>query len=315
MAAFERQRRDVLLGGLIILGLTVFAFALFFMDAFVAALQDQDEIIAVLPEAPKLAPGAEVWIGGKHVGEVTNVAFMPFRGDSLAHIAVTLRFPHSFHEQVRKDSRIRVTSARVIGAPVIDISAGTAASPILDHSDTLFLDELVTIPRVEEKLAIIAAAFDSARTEIAAFSGPARARLQSLTPVMHNMAVAQTQLMDVMDALQNSAATDFLADPGFRNSLASLQRSARELGPALQQAGSHLSDTRRGAAPALKHMQGNAERLSAAIGTLLAMVESENGTLHRMSADSALLKSLQGVKAQLDSLIIEAKKNPLKFVL
>jgi hypothetical protein len=34
-----------------------------------------------------------------------------------------------------------------------------------------------------------------------------------------------------------------------------------------------------------------------------------------MTADSALLKTLQQARAQLDSLIIEAKKNPLKFVM
>ncbi|MEO5509296.1 MAG: MlaD family protein [Longimicrobiales bacterium] len=315
MAAFERQRRDMLLGGLIILGMTVFGIGLFFMDAFVAALQDQDEIVAVLPEAPKLAAGAEVWIGGKHVGEVISVGFMPFRGDSLAHIAATLRFPHKLRDEVRKDSHIRVTSARIIGAPVIDISVGTAAFPVIGPNDTLFLAELVTIPRLHEKLTLIGAAFDSARTEIAALGGAGRARLKSLAPVMQNMSVAQAQVADIMGALQNGAAADFMADPGFRNDLTSLQRSARELGPAFSRATANLTGAQRAAAPSLKHMQGNAERLSAAIGKLLEMVNTENGTLHRMSADSALLKSLQGVKAQLDSLIIEAKKNPLKFVL
>jgi hypothetical protein len=67
--------------------------------------------------------------------------------------------------------------------------------------------------------------------------------------------------------------------------------------------------------PSLQRMQANAERLSLAIDHLQTLMKENNGTMYRMSADSALLKTLHGVKAQLDSLIIEAKKNPLKFVL
>ncbi len=315
MAAFERQGREVLLGSLIIVGLTIFSISLFFMDRMVAALQDQDEIVAVLPEAPKLAVGAEVWIGGKHVGEVTSVAFLPFRGDSNARIGVTLRFPHDVHEQVRKDSRIRITSARIIGAPVIDISPGTAAAPAIGHKDTLFMDQLVTIPGLHEKATLIAAAFDTALREAKALSGPANARMASLAPVMRSMSAAQVEVASLMDAVQNGAAAAFMADGQFVAQLGSIQKTAAALGPAFGRASNNLTGATGAVGPSLKRMQGNAERLSAAIGALQAMMATENGTLHRMSADSALLKSLHGVKAQLDSLIIEAKKNPLKFVL
>ncbi len=315
MAAFERQGREVLLGSIIILGLIAFSVSLFFMDAMIAALQEQDEIVAVLPEAPKLAVGAEVWIGGKQVGEVTRVSFIPYRGDSTSRIGITLRYPHSFHEQVRKDSRIRITSARIIGAPVIDISPGTAAAPAISHDDTLFMDQLVTPAKLNEKIALITASFDSMRTELAAVSGPAKARMASLAPVMRSMRVAQTEVASLMDAVQNGAAADFMADGQFNASLGSLRTTASQLGPAFASARANLTGSQQTLAPSLKRMQGNAERLSTAIGTLQSMMATENGTLHRMSADSALLKSLQGVKAQLDSLIMEAKKNPLKFVL
>jgi ABC-type transporter Mla subunit MlaD len=315
MAAFERQGRDVLLGGIIIVGLVAFAISLFFMNDVVKALQDQDEITAILPEAPKLAKGAEVWIGGKRVGEVTTVTFMPFHGDTTARVAVTLRFPHSVHDQVRKDSHIRITSARIIGAPVIDISPGTAAMPIIGHKDTLFMDQLVTIPALHEKATILAASFDSALKEAEALAGPASDRMASLAPVMRNMSAAQVELASIMDAVQNGAAADFMADGRFAAQLGSIRKSAAALGPAFSQASNRFSGTKGDAAPSLKRMQGNAERLSSAIGALQAMMAEENGTFHRVSADSALLKSLHGVKAQLDSLIIEAKKNPLKFVL
>jgi hypothetical protein len=139
--------------------------------------------------------------------------------------------------------------------------------------------------------------------------------MASLAPVMRNMTTAQAQMDGLMEAVQNGAAADFMADPAFKADLASLQRSAGQLGPAFALARSRLTDTQSAAGPSLKRMQGNAERLSAAFGQILAMMETENGTFHRMRADSALLKSLHGAKAQLDSLLIEAKKNPLKFVM
>jgi ABC-type transporter Mla subunit MlaD len=314
MAAFERQGREVLLGSIIIIGLVLFGVGLFFIESFIDALRDRDEIVAVLPDAPRLTAGAEVWIGGKHVGEVATVAFMPFRGDTMSRIAATLLIPHDVHDQIREDSRIRLTSTGLMGAPVLDISPGTAASPIIEHGDTLYVPQLVTIADLNVKVAAISAAFDSASLELRTLAGPVKSRMASLRPVMRNMTIAQTELASVLDALQNGASADFIADGRFVESLGSLQRTAAELGPAFGQARENMTGAQGDVGQSLKRMQGNAERLSAAIGQLQAMMQNENGTFYRMRADSALVKSLHGVKAQLDSLIIEAKKNPLKFV-
>ena len=78
MALLDRQDRSVLYGALIITGLVVLAVGLFALDGLVARFKDPDRIYAVLPNAPKLAAGARVWIGGKDVGEVTEVALVPF---------------------------------------------------------------------------------------------------------------------------------------------------------------------------------------------------------------------------------------------
>ena len=315
MAAFERQGREVLLGGAIILALVVFSFAIFFLEPFVMSLRDHDEVVAVLPEAPKLAPGAEVWIGGKSVGTVKRVAFMPFRGDTMARIAATLEFPHSVHELIRKDSHIRVTSARIIGAPVIDISPGSPSSPIVAHGDTLYLDKLATLVSLHEKATIVAAHFDTALAEVKKLAGPLKKRMGSLDPVMRNLSAAQLELTTLMDVVQNGAAADFMRDGRFKAEIASLQRTAAALGPAFANAQANFSGSGASVRTSLKNMQANAERLSAAIDQLQKLMQDGNGTAYRMTADSALLKTLQTTKAQLDSLIMEAKKNPLKFVM
>jgi ABC-type transporter Mla subunit MlaD len=256
-----------------------------------------------------------VWVGGKRVGTVSDVAFLPLRGDSLARVGATVQIPHSVRDQLRRDSRVRLTSARFIGEPVIDIAPGTAASPALAEGDTLFMDRIVTLTDLHGRVGIIAAAFDSARTELARLSPRAQRRMASLAPVLHNMQTARTEFAALMDGVQNGAAADFMANREFSEDLRSLQRSAGQLGPAFATARARLDSATTGGGASLEQLQRNAERLSAAINELQRMVATENGTLHRMTADSALLRSLHGVQAQLDSLIIEAKRNPLRFIL
>jgi ABC-type transporter Mla subunit MlaD len=318
MALIDRQDRSVLFGGLIILGLIVLGVGLFALDAVVAKFRSPDTIYAVLPQAPKLAAGARVWIGGKDVGEVTEVALMPFTGDTLARIAATIEFPHEYHEQLRRDSHVRITSARMIGSPVIDIAPGSLSSPELQHGDTLYMGDLITIAELRDRALVAKASFDTALTELRAVAGPAGRRMKSLQPVMRNMAGAQRELAALMADFRNGPAARVLTDGELTGAISSLQETVSRLGPAFAQARARLDGTGgtggAGVATSLKRMQGNAERLSAALSDLQAMMVEQNGTFYRMSADSALLKTLHTAQAQLDSLIAESKANPTRFI-
>ncbi|HEX6693330.1 MAG TPA: MlaD family protein [Longimicrobiales bacterium] len=319
MGLDDRQDRSILFGGLIILGLLVLAVGLFALDAVVAKFRNPDRIYAVLPQAPKLAAGARVWISGKDVGEVTEVALMPFTGDTLARIAATIEFPHEYHEQLRRDSRVRITSARMIGSPVIDIAPGSLSAPELQHGDTLYMGDLITIAELRDRALVAKASFDSALVELRAVAGPAGRRMKSLQPVMRNMAGAQRELAALMADFRNGPAARVLSDGELTGAISSLQETVSRLGPAFAQARARLNGPggtggAAGVATSLKRMQGNAERLSAALSDLQAMMVEQNGTLYRMSADSALLKTLHTAQAQLDSLIAESKANPMRFI-
>ena len=317
MAAFERQDREMLYGGLIILALVVLAVGLFALDGVVAKFQDQDRIYAVLPQAPKLAPGARVWIGGKDVGEVTEVVLMPFTGDSASRVAVAIDFPHEFHEQLRRDSHIRITSARMIGAPVIDIAPGSLGAAELQHGDTLYMGDFVTIPALRSKALLVKASFDTALVELRAVAGPAGRRMASLQPVMRRMGGAQQELAALMADFRSGPAAQMMSDGRLAADIASLQQTVSRLGPAFAAARARITGGQPGGvsvAASLERMQGNAERLSTALADLQAMMVEQNGTLYRIGADSALIRTLHTAQAQLDSLIAEAKANPTRFV-
>ena len=313
MATFERQGHETLYGGLIIVGIIVFAVCIFVLDAVVAAFRDFDEIVAVMPEAPGVTKGTAVWISGKPVGTVSRVSFLPIRSDSTAQIAVALQFPHEYHELIRDDSRVRLTSERFIGEPVIDILPGTSAA-LVAHGDTLFMGNIVTPEELREKAAKVKQLFDSAIVELRAVAGPARNRMAALAPVMRNMAAAQQELASLTTAVQNGPALELLSDGRLNDHIASLQKTAAELGPAFATARSRMTDAETGVAASMGRMQTGAERLSASLTRLQALMEENNGTMYRMSADSALLRTLHGVQAQLDTLMMEARKNPLRFV-
>jgi hypothetical protein len=104
-----------------------------------------------------------------------------------------------------------------------------------------------------------------------------------------------------------------LGDPAFGSLLADLDVTVAAVSAALESAGARLSDP--DARRTLADVRSRTAALQAQLAILRADIDrSGGGMLTRMRTDSAIAKALHGVRAQLDSLIAEAKANPLRFV-
>src|SRR5688572_2111236 len=158
----ERQRRRAWVGALPTAGLVACTVLVFFLDDFIASLTRRYEIIAVVPEAPGLILGSPVWIAGKEVGTVERLSLLPVGDDTTARVALTIELPRSMREYVRRDSRVRLTSERLVGSRVIDIVPGTSASPILEPGDTLRLIRHITAAALTQQAALVQHGLDSA---------------------------------------------------------------------------------------------------------------------------------------------------------
>jgi ABC-type transporter Mla subunit MlaD len=311
----RRHRRHglrTLQGGAIIGALVALATTIFLLDDIIARLRSPYDLVAVLPEAPRLAAGSRVWVAGNDVGVIRSVALLPARADGTPRVAIGLQLPGRVRDQVRQDSHVRITAVNQMGAPVIDITPGSGRAARLAPGDTLRAVSRVDRGVVLARAARFRASLDSAAVEMRALQGPAARRLAGLEQAGRQLAAAGLAYRALQRDLEASTLFDGLSS-GELSAL--LAHGGAQLGTMLtvmQQVSERARDS---------GLSGNAAALSAraaslqrSLSELHAALREQGGTADRLARDSALVKALTAARAELDSLLADARRNPLRYV-
>lgn len=307
-------RRSVA-GALLILLLVAGALLVFFSADIVNAFQRTYTIHVVMESAPGLVEDAPVWVSGKPVGTVRSVGFVPMdAGSPYANgVIATLELPREISAQVRADSRVRLTTERLIGTPLVDIQAGTAAAPVLGEGDTLTAAPHAT---PEELMARAGALRQEMDTVLLAVNRLRPLLSRRMNDAQQSLASAQAAMAEagrLTTDLRSGAGLAALRDPAFSASLASAQSNVQQLPAMFDRLGVQVAAAGEVGA-AVARLRTRADSLNATLAALAARMQDTNGSAWRFQQDSALARALRGAQAQLDSLIAEARSNPLRFV-
>jgi phospholipid/cholesterol/gamma-HCH transport system substrate-binding protein len=308
-----RQRRRTLLGMLIILGLVGAAMLVFFLDAIIGAFHRRYEIVALVPDAPGVAAGTPVWVGGKEVGSVVTVAILPSSADTLGRVAVTLLLPRHVQPQVRTDSRVRLTSASLMSEAAIDIVPGSAAAAALAEGDTLRTVPGLTREQLTQQAAAVREDLRAVLASVQELAPLIGERMEATRRAFAGLDAAMVEARQIQAGLRSNPGVELLRDPAFRQSLEQARGHAAEL-PATF---ARLQD-RAGAAGevrvAIARLQARADSLAAQLDAAAALLDQPAGTLGRLQHDDALGNAIDAARASLDSLVAEVRRNPLRFV-
>jgi ABC-type transporter Mla subunit MlaD len=312
MAALERQRYRPWLGAALLAGVVASASLVFFLDDILAAMTGRARLVAVLVQARNLRAGAPVWIAGKRVGDVVSVEFLPSGVDTVARLALTLEVAERHLDQVTAGSTVRITSDRFIGEPVVDIVPGPPG-PSVRAGDTLYARRVADRAQLIAKARALRAAVEALNVEARQVAGPGRGRALEMVRLESSLRGVQREFDELGRTLETAPGLAFAEEAGIAASLERLNATAREIGAALDQARVRHGDGARAVASALDQLARRSNALASDAAALAALID-DAGTLRRLQADSALLKGIHAVRAQLDSLIMEARRNPLRFV-
>ncbi len=305
----QSDTRRVIKGLLLIAAVVSLSAFVFFLGDFRALLERRYELIAVFPNAPRLRAGSPVWIGGHEVGRVTAIGFLPVRADSQPRLAVHVEIPRKHRSLIRSDSRARLTSARTIGEPVVDISPGTTSARALVPGDTLYAAPVTDLMAAFT----VWRGFQSALDSLVKASRILQPRIAGQRPQLERLAArmqtTKTAFARVAALLSNSSLTDLATGGELRAALGDLAQTAQQLGPTLRSASERYND------PALRgavsRMSRHADSLSVQIGALTQ--QFTNSSLSRFARDTAIQRALHKTQMELDSLIAETKRNPMRF--
>jgi phospholipid/cholesterol/gamma-HCH transport system substrate-binding protein len=310
----SRQRRRAAKGVLLIAGLVAIAMLIFFLEDLLRAFEKNYTIMALVPDAPGIAPGTPVWVGGRRAGEVLRVAILPTTVDTLGRVAVTLELPTRVREQVRRDSRVRLTSVNFMSEAVVDIIPGTAAAPVLPEGDTLRLEFGLSAEELTERAARVRADLDTVLGTLGRLTPVAEARMADTRRIAAGLDGALVEVERLRVELASNPGLNRLREPEFQAALARARDNLAGLpafiAGARERSGAGTAEVQ----AAMARLQLRTDTLSAQLAALTALMDESGGFLGRVQRDTALVRAMGAAQASLDSLMIEVRRNPLRFV-
>ena len=314
MAVDRSQNRHVLAGALIVLIMVALPVLVLFVPDLIRRLTSSAEIFVVMPEAGILEKSTPVWIAGREVGKVREVHLRSSDVDSMERVAIRMSIPEKYLTHIRQDSEVRLTSARLIGEPVLDILPGSPGAPPIREGDTLHVRTSGTLPDVIASMLGLTESFQQFFVEmqkLKELASPARA--QQLERLNRSFGAAMAEFRTLVVTLRSSPINT-LTDPEFKQILSSLQARSGQLTEALRLASQRAAAARSDMEPALTRMMARGDTIQAVLADIQARIDAGGGgLLIRAQTDTAIIKALHEAQAQLDSLIAESKSNPLRF--
>lgn len=307
------QKREAVRGGLA-LGILVLLFlAVFFAADVRRMLTPSDDLYVLMPSAAGLRSGSLVWIAGQTVGEVQDIDVRPPGSDSLERVLVRVEVEHRHLEHIRADSEVRVTSFRVIGDPVLDITPGDPALPAIAPGDTLRFRASASPEAALRRAVSLQESLEQLLAETREVSAHAQDRSAQAARVGRQLAVSARELRAFIVSVQEGALNR-LTEPEFQEVITRLGETVDDVRNSFAGASQRARAARAEVAPVLERLTARADTISAAIAQLQQAVNAEGGgLLVRAQRDSAIVKALHGAQAQLDSLVAETRRNPLRF--
>ena len=307
------------LPGLLIIA-TMFTLAMMILfGARVGSLRgDKYRLYALSNEARGVIKNTEVWIDGKKAGAVTDIRFRPPTADTSERILLVLDVLEKHQELIRGDSRVMIRSGgRLISSPVIFITTGTVATPMLAERDTLHPGRQSDMETLTSELALAARQAAPVFRDLkilAAMLGRSRERLREVRTDQGEPAIRAVG-RDVKK-LSRSASRGGTFSAIIKDDSLLMERARRSI----SRVDSVMASIKRPDGT-IGRFAGSDSALTRQLGSLRnemsivrARLQSAEGTMGRWARDSAITWQMQRRERAMAELIKDIKKDPARYV-
>jgi phospholipid/cholesterol/gamma-HCH transport system substrate-binding protein len=257
--------------------------------------------------------GTEVWLAGKKIGLVRSVELRPPATDTSERIAIAMDVLNPYVRYIRRNSDVRIQpGGRLIGSPVVYIDVGTAAAPGVSAGDTIRAraqiqarSGLADASSLGDSLTGIAATistvkreFDSTANDLSGLGKMSSRQAGTVRVAFGNLSRrALSSRGSVAGVVQDSAR--------LRAEAAHVSALADSIGIAANGSG-EIGRFRRDSTLVLQ-----ARQTLASVTDLRRRVARYAG---RSDDGAALAAQLDRARAQLDSIVKDARSHPLRYI-
>jgi phospholipid/cholesterol/gamma-HCH transport system substrate-binding protein len=268
-------------------------------------------------EARGVIRGTDVWLNGQRVGVVRNVGFQPGTSTSKDRVVLRLAVLDRAREQIRADSRTQIRSGgSLISSPVVYLHSGTIRARELSEGDTLYSEPSLDVETAGSKTAGAAREFPAILANIRVLSS----QLKSVESpfgtlrgdVMPRVSMVRLNASRFVDRLSSIAGIIGLAF----SDTSEIARRAQHAMASVDSLRAFL-DSGQGSLGRFRRdstLQREIAQLRDEVSVIRALATNTSGTLGRFRADSAYRQSLNSAFQQLDSLFLDLRKHPLRYI-
>ncbi len=228
-----------------------------------------------------------VSVSGKKIGIVSKMDFIN-RSDSL-YVLVEMRLNDEFATIITKDSKARIISLGILGDKYVDITTGTG-KPI-EEGDVIELDE--------------------SETGLANLTSAAGEAIGQINTLLANINNGKGPLAKLLGSEEMAGDLEKTIN-NLKTASAELTVFAHEL-----QHGSGLLPkliTDKDFASETEDAITSLKQVAARTDSLVQKLNSEEGTIGQLHSNPALYTNLNKSLADLDSLLIDLKENPERYI-
>jgi hypothetical protein len=262
--------------------------------------------------------GTEVWLDGQKVGLVKAISFRPPTVPPSERLVLEIHVLESARSHLRQDTRVQVRSGgSIIGDQVVALTSGTVKSPAVQDGDTIHAGGQVDLeslgadavaasrqlPAIIGNVKVLAAQLRTAEGTLGAFGLDQRGT---------QMARVQAKTERLMSRLTDPRGTVGLAFEGTGALRGRAERAMAQVDSLRALIGSNqhsLGRFRRDST-----LVQEIARVRAELQQVQRLAESPSGTIGRLRGDSAIVRNIHRDLAAMDSLFIDIKKHPLRYI-
>ncbi len=262
--------------------------------------------------------GTEVWLDGQRVGVVKSISFRPAGVSLKERLVLGLELLENARPHVRQDSRVQIRGGTsVIGDQVVALSSGTAKARDVFDGDTIRAGEQTDfesmesdavlaskqLPVIMGNVRLLVAQLHTAEGTLGAF-GVDRGGAQ-----MERVREKTSRLMDRLGSSRGTIGLGLEGSGALRVRAQHVMAQADSIRLLVTSNEHSLGRFRRDST-----LVREIGRIRDELREIQRLSESPVGTIGRMRSDSAITRNLHRDVAAFDSLFLDLKKHPLRYI-
>jgi len=262
--------------------------------------------------------GTEVWLDGQQVGVVKGVSFRPPGVSPKDRLVLALDLLETARPRIRQDTRVRIQGGiSLIGDQVVALSSGTVKARGVADGDTIRAGEQTDVesmtsdaalaskqlPAIIGNVKLLVAQLHTAEGTLGALG------LDRGGPDMQRVRLKTGRLMNRLTGSRGTIGLGLEGSDALRAQAQHVMAQADSVRLLVTSNEHSLGRFRRDST-----LSREIGRIRDELREVERLSESPTGTIGRMRSDSAIARNVHRDRLAFDSLFLDLKKHPLRYI-